>query len=251
MPRAFASARSGKLARLLMAGLLALVVSSAPLGLVRATAWADETAESEATVEESIAEEAVAEGEEVVGSVETDGDAPAPEGSTSVDGEGANIVDPTQRADNSFIYDTSIESLTDQVSLYNNKTVQVVGEVIGDRIDAGTERGYCWVALSSIDSDKADSTISILLSAEQADQIDLYGRYGVAGTTLQVRGTFHAVCNEHEGLPDIHAANAAVIAKGVEHPDVASASLFMPGIFTVFVGFCLMGAYLYLRERMR
>ena len=45
-----------------------------------------------------------------------------------------NIVDPTQRADNSFIYDTTIESLFAETSLYDGRMVQVVGEVIGDRI---------------------------------------------------------------------------------------------------------------------
>ena len=38
-----------------------------------------------------------------------------------------NLVDPTQRADNSFIYDTTIESLFEQASLYDDRTVQVVG----------------------------------------------------------------------------------------------------------------------------
>ena len=51
------------------------------------------------------------------------------EPATSVDANAENIVDPTQRADNSFIYDTTIEALFEQASLYDNRTVQIVGEV--------------------------------------------------------------------------------------------------------------------------
>ena len=48
--------------------------------------------------------------------------------------ESTNLVDPTQRADNSFIYDTTVASLYSQASLYNDRTVQIMGEVIGDRV---------------------------------------------------------------------------------------------------------------------
>ena len=127
-----------------------------------------------------------------------------------------NLVDPTQRADNSFIYDTTIESLFEQASLYDDRTVQVVGEVIGDRIVA-----------------------------------DRYGKYGVTGTILQVRGTYHQACSEHDGLPDIHVANSSVMSKGVDHPDELNLSDFVPGILAIIIGAALMGAFYYARERTR
>ena len=161
-----------------------------------------------------------------------------------------NNVDPTQRADNSFIYDTTIESLFEQASLYEDRTVQVVGEVVGDRIEAQDDANNCWVTLTSLDEDNS-SSISVLLSAEQANQIDHYGRYGVTGTTLQVRGTYHQACGEHEGLPDIHATNSSVLAKGVEHPDRFSVGNFMPGVLAVALGLALLGIFYFARERMR
>lgn len=165
--------------------------------------------------------------------------------------EGAgNVVDPTQRADNSFIYDTTIESLFEQASLYENRTVQVVGEVVGDRIEVNDGTGNCWVMLTSTDEDNA-SSISVLLSAEQANQIDRYGRYGVTGTTLQVRGTYHQACAEHEGLPDIHATNSAVLSKGVDHPDQFRLGDFAPGFVAIVIGLALMGLFYWARERMR
>ena len=161
-----------------------------------------------------------------------------------------NIVDPTQRADNSFIYDTTIESLFDQASLYDNRTVQIVGEVVGDRIEANDGTGNCWVMLTSLNVDNA-SSISVLLSAEQANQIDHYGRYGVVGTTLQVRGTYHQACDEHEGLPDVHATNSSVLSRGSDHPDSLVIADFIPGLIAVVIGLALLAGFYVARERMR
>ena len=165
------------------------------------------------------------------------------------EGDG-NVVDPTQRADNSFIYDTTIESLFEQASLYDDRTVQIIGEVVGDRIEANDGTHNCWIMLTSMDEDNA-SSISVLLSAEQASQIDHYGRYGVTGTTLQVRGTYHQACSDHEGMPDLHATNSSVLAKGAEHPDHFSVQDFIPGLGAVLIGLGLMLAFYLARERMR
>ncbi len=161
-----------------------------------------------------------------------------------------NYVDPAQRADNSFIYDTTIESLFEQASLYDDRTVQVVGEVIGDRIVATGHRGFCWITLTVTDVEDK-SSISILMSDEQANQIDRYGKYGVTGTILQVRGTYHQACSEHDGLPDIHVANSSVMSKGVDHPDELNLRDFVPGILAIIIGSALMGAFYYARERTR
>lgn len=161
-----------------------------------------------------------------------------------------NLVDPTQRADNSFIYDTTIEALFDEASLYDGRTVQVVGEVIGDKIAASDDAGDFWITLTSTDEENP-ATISVLMSAEQAGQIDRFGRYGVTGTTLQVRGTYHQACEDHEGLPDVHATNSAVVARGADHPDEFSVDDFTPGIVTVLIGAALLGVFYFARERMR
>lgn len=163
--------------------------------------------------------------------------------------EDGNLVDPTQRADNSFIYDTTIESLFEESSLNDNRTVQIVGEVIGDKI-ASDESGYCWITLTSTNEDN-QTTISVLLTEEQAAQIDHYGRYGVAGTTFQVRGLYHQACQAHEGLPDIHATSSATITRGIEHHDKLKLRRFVPGVVLVFIGLVLMGVYYFVREKMR
>ena len=165
-----------------------------------------------------------------------------------------NLLDPTQRADNSFIYDTTIESLFDQASLYEGNTVQVVGEVVGDLIRAEDEgeggRELYWIMLTSTDLENK-SSISVLLTAEQAKQIDHFGRYGIIGTTLQVRGTYHQACTEHQGLPDIHSTNSSPIARGVEKPDEFSLKRLLPGFIAILLGGILMGIYYFARERSR
>lgn len=174
--------------------------------------------------------------------------AASPKGAGEV-GDG-NMVDPAQRADNSFIYDTTIDSLFNQASIYDGRTVQVYGEVIGDLIQVSGMRDRRWITLTSTDPDNK-ATISALISSEQAKQIDHYGRYGVTGTILQVRGTYHQACSEHDGLPDIHATSTEPLARGVETPDRATVDMFIPGIVLVVIGVALMGAYYFARERAR
>lgn len=162
--------------------------------------------------------------------------------------EDMNIVDPTQRADNSFIYDTTVASLFSQASLYNNRTVQVVGEVIGDRIDAG--RGVSWITLTETNvNDK--STISVFISTDQTTRITNYGCYGVTGTTFQVYGTYHQACEEHDGLPDIHASSSEVLNPGGTEPDTVSGDEFIPGSIAIIIGVALMLAFRFARERTR
>ena len=174
----------------------------------------------------------------------------APEPATSVDTNAENIVDPTQRADNSFIYDTTIEDILAETSLHDGRIVQFVGEAIGDRVldDAGGK--YCWVTVESM-ADGSDANISVYMTVEQAEQIDHFGRYGVTGTTLQIRGTFNQACSNHEGLVDVHATNVGVMARGVEHPDTLNLSNFGFGIFLIIIGAALMAAFYFVRERMR
>ena len=205
-------------------------------------AWADEAGASTQSSESAQGENASSDKPE---SAENAADKDADVGDE-------NLVDPTQRADNSFIYDTTIDSLFDQASIYENSTVQVVGEVIGDLITANGESGreMYWIMLTSTDTENKAS-ISVLLSAEQAKQIDHFGRYGVVGTTLQVRGIFHQACEEHQGLPDIHATTCSPLARGSEHPDSFRIKDFIPGGLAVLLGVVLMGVYYFARERSR
>ena len=161
--------------------------------------------------------------------------------------EGDNAVNVTQLPDSSFIYDTSITDLSTADTYYDKQTVQVTGEVVGDRIIAGDGR-HCWLQLAS-PSDS--STVSVYLTNESADKVDTYGAYGRKGTTLQVRGTFNLACPDHDGASDLHAQVVTVTEKGEATPDEFDINAFTPGMVTVMIGLAMMVVFYLLRERQR
>ena len=161
--------------------------------------------------------------------------------------EGDNAVNVTQLPDSSFIYDTSITDLSTADTYYDKQTVQVTGEVVGDRITAGDGR-HCWLQLAS-PSDS--STVSVYLTNESADKVDTYGAYGRKGTTLQVRGTFNLACPDHDGASDLHAQVVTVTEKGKATPDEFDINAFTPGMVTVMLGLAMMAVVYLLRERQR
>ncbi|MEF9841214.1 MAG: hydrolase [Raoultibacter sp.] len=153
--------------------------------------------------------------------------------------EPANEINTQQLPDSSFIYDTSIADLSGAESYFNNQTVQVAGEVVGDRLRAGLDDDHCWVTLTSTKKGEG-ATVSVYMTYEQAAKIDTFGKYGMTGTVLQVKGTFHLVCNEHTGETDLHADTVSVAAKGKQHKEAFDANLFIPGIVAVFFGLVMM-----------
>lgn len=165
------------------------------------------------------------------------------------DGEGdSNLVNPQQRPDSSFIYDSSIVDLTNADSYYDKQTVQITGEVVGDIIDA--RDGMVWVTLSET-SNSSNASVAVLMTRESASHIDTLGRYGTTGTMLQVRGVFHLACPEDQGLSDVHATSVAVVTKGSHHANEFRPEAFAVGAALTVVGFALMGLFRYLRERQR
>ena len=161
--------------------------------------------------------------------------------------EGDNAVNVTQLPDSSFIYDTSIPDLSTADTYYDKQTVQVTGEVVGDRITAGDGR-HCWLQLAS-PSDS--STVSVYLTNESADKVDTYGSYGRKGTTLQVRGTFNLACPDHDGASDLHAQVVTVTEKGKATPDEFDINAFTPGMVTVMTGLATLVLFYLQRERQR
>lgn len=160
----------------------------------------------------------------------------------------SNLVNPQQRPDSSFIYDSSIIDLSNADSYYDKQTVQITGEVVGDIIDA--RDGMVWVTLSET-SNSSNASVAVLMTRESASHIDTLGRYGTTGTMLQVRGVFHLACPEDQGLSDVHATSVAVVAKGAHHVNEFRPEAFAVGAALTVVGFALMGLFRYLRERQR
>lgn len=169
---------------------------------------------------------------------------------TAASADEENTINPRQLPDSSFIYDTGIIDLNTADSYYDDQTVQVVGEVVGDRISADQRGEYYWITLAALDSG-SNATVPVYMGAEDAEKIDTFGRYHSSGTVLRVRGTYHLTCSDHEGLSDIHAEFVSVEAAGERHPDTFAIHDYIPGAIAVAIGLFMLVVYYYIRERRR
>ena len=161
-----------------------------------------------------------------------------------------NTVNTQQLPDSSFIYDTPLEDLAGADAYHDNQTVQVVGEVLGDNLRATASGNKRWISVGSAETPGAYA-LSVYMSAASAESIDTYGRYGSVGTIIQVRGTFHLACDEHQGATDLHADYVSVVEKGASVREAFHWEVFVPGVVAVLLGFALMGVFRILRERRR
>lgn len=161
-----------------------------------------------------------------------------------------NEVNPQQLPDSSFIYDVSIIDLSTADAYYDNQTVQVLGEVVGDNIRANETGDHRWITLLSRDSD-SNATVSVYMTEQDAEKIDTFGKYAEKGTNLRVRGVYHLTCSDHEGLSDIHAEYVAVSELGEETPDELDPGSFISGAVLVCIGLVMLLVFYRIREGRR
>ena len=167
---------------------------------------------------------------------------------TPLEAEG-NVIDEGQLADNSFLYDAQIGDLASADSYYDRQTVQVTGEVVGDAVNvAGGKPGRVWIVLRD---PKSGATVPIIISKEDAEKIDTFGRYGAAGTTLRIKGTYYLDDIEQQGESDIHATKVVVVSEGGRHSDLIVVSAFKMPLIAIALGAALTFLHWYLRERNR
>ena len=162
-----------------------------------------------------------------------------------------NKVNPSQDADSSFLYDTSIADLTgSSAAILDEQTVQVLGEVVGDARTVDFDSEHFWITLQA-EEDRKYNTITIFCTKTTTDLIDTFGSYGRRGTTLQVRGTFNLTCDEHDGLCDIHAESSSVRARGNSvNPPLRFESLSFGFTMLVF-GAVMIAIYVYVAKAKR
>lgn len=170
-----------------------------------------------------------------------------PQATESVDTNG-NVVNVNQMPDSSFLYNTDISELSDAESFHDAQMVQVSGEVVGDRINDESDPNLCWITLQSLNENDS-SSVSVLMSHEQADLIDRYGNYHVNGTELQVRGMFYLTCPEHEGLSDLHAQEVTVLHAGFDREHTTNPAVLWAAFLAIGIGLLSLFTYRFLRER--
>ena len=168
--------------------------------------------------------------------------APAP-----LDAEG-NAVNEGQTSDSSFLYDAAIADLAGADAYYDGQTVQVTGEAVGEPIAVIGDDAHVWVMLLDRES---GATVTVFMPRAAADRIDTFGKYGVTGSQVRVRGEYHLVCDEHDGESDLHAVAVEVVEPGVRHPDAFDPMEFAPGVAAVALGGVLCLAFWRMRERSR
>ena len=161
-----------------------------------------------------------------------------------------NQVNTGLLPDSSFIYETSIYALQTSDTYYEGQTVQVTGEAVGDIIVAEGEEGRKWITVDAL-PDEQPASIQVYVSDDQAELIDTLGRFEHTGTIISVTGKYHLVCNQHDGLSDIHATSVVVLQQGSSHHTKFSYEPFVPAIALVLAGLGLFWLYRRKREELQ
>lgn len=227
--------------------LAALLVLACPLcaGADDATASGGGTASVSANESTSSSADNAANGENTsTGSSASSSD----DGSTStnnvLEGDDRNYVDERQIPNGSFLYETSIETLATADVFYDNSTVVVTGEVVGDRRRGLVGTNSSWITLYSLPTNTSEHyapvSVEVYVSDSLTETIDSYGAYSTKGTYVQVNGTFHLACSEHEGISDIHADALSIVEKGEQHAQDPQWWAFVPGLVAVLAGALVM-----------
>lgn len=174
---------------------------------------------------------------------------PVAVGSTSVDNDPENVINEAIGSDSSFVYETEISALNNQPHLYDKRTVQVTGEVVGDLIKA-EDPNYCWLIIQEL-STGSDAQISLYVTPLQAQKIDMFGRYGVRGSIIKATGMFQEVDPELEGAQSLRTSELEVLEKGVITKPPFRLELFAPGICAVLLGCVVLYVFYRAHERQR
>jgi hypothetical protein len=100
---------------------------------------------------------------------------------------------------------TSLE-LINNAKQYDGKTVNYIGEVIGEVMVRGD---YAWLHVN-------DNIVAIGIWAPKTmvQDIRYAGEYHKKGDIVEVSGMFHRSCLEHGGDLDIHASEIKIITPG-------------------------------------
>ena len=100
----------------------------------------------------------------------------------------------------------TINDLVEDALSYDEQTVTVEGEAIGEALERGE---YSWVNISD-----GTNAIGIWMKKTDEDSIKFYGDYEHVGDTLRVTGIFSRDCDEHGGDVDIHCTSLTIVKSG-------------------------------------
>lgn len=105
-----------------------------------------------------------------------------------------------------------ISELVNNAGKWNNQSVELTGEAIGDMMRRGDN---AWLNVSQ------DNTVLGLWGRRELFiPVTQLGDYGHRGDTIRALGEFHLACPEHGGDMDVHITRLEVIEPGTKtaHP---------------------------------
>lgn len=130
---------------------------------------------------------------------------------------------------------TSINDLVGNPSEYDNQTVTLTGEVIGELM---VRQDGCWVNMND-----GTNAVGIWISKTDADLIEIFGDYKHTGDTITVTGIFYESCPEHGGEPDVHGSSLSVENRGVEQRETISVEKILLAVGVVSAALILFIIY--------
>ena len=106
----------------------------------------------------------------------------------------------------------SLADLVNDAAKWNNKSVELTGEAIGDIMRRGN---YAWLNVS-----QGGVALGLWGNKELFGPITHLGDYSQTGDSLRIIGEFHLACPEHGGDMDVHITALQVVEPGIktEHP---------------------------------
>ena len=128
----------------------------------------------------------------------------------------------------------SIAELLNATSRMDGDYVQVKGEVIGYPVHADST--HVWLNIRG----KGGNMIAVLVYAPSAEAVTTYGRYGVTGDTITVRGIYNRACKKHAGELEVHALDIEITKEGEAwEPQETDFSLSVAGLSMLLASLAL------------
>ena len=100
----------------------------------------------------------------------------------------------------------SLPELLNSPDLYNNQTIEVEGEVIGEPL---VESDGLWVNILS----KGVNLGIFVFNPQEIKGITYWGSFRATGDIIKAKGTFYKECSAHQGV-DLHAYSIEIIERG-------------------------------------
>lgn len=129
----------------------------------------------------------------------------------------------------------SINELISHSSEYNNKTITITGEAIGECLE---RQDGSWVNISD-----GTNAIGIWVTKLDAALIEVYGDYKHTGDTVTVTGVYYESCREHGGEADVHGISLIVENTGAERSENISVEKILSALGVVSAALILFIIY--------